>query len=662
MRTLPAFLLMMFVVFTPQSHGQEAESLQLPELPGQGDVRIIVDISGSMKANDPDNLRQPAVRLLARMLPEGASAGVWTFGQWVNMLVPHGPVDAAWRQNAVEQSRKINSVALRTNLGEAIEKASDPFFSGEDLGNTDFILLTDGVVDLADDPAVNAAERERILGPLLDRLTQRGATLHTVALSEEADLSMLEALAAETGGHFSLASSAKELNRAFLKALNAAVPQDQIPLDEEGFAVDSGVEEFTALIFWGEDETSATRSLELIDPDGAGFSKDSVAGNMRWAAETGYDLITVTEPAAGQWQVNGELGEGSRVTVVSDLRMVVSPVPPSFNKDEPISLKIAFFEEDSRIQNPDFLQVIDVIVRLTASDGRSGSKILNEAQPPENGVYVDQIESLPAAGDYDIEVIADGTTFSRRFSGVTRFIAPEIAEPAEAPAEVPEPPVSEASEPAMDGPIDISAVEAPPADETPPANEAPAADPQPASEAMPWWIWGLAGGLGLVIVAGGVWFWWRRRNADPAEAAREHPEEERTEEERPEEERTEEESNEEDVPEVHSEDASEPPVVAPDTEEEIPEPEPEPEKPEEDVPELEPEPEPELETEPEPESEPEPEEAALEEDDEDEFDLEDFDLSEFDDLPEDEEVDSEDKPTSEDEPNPEDKPKPEDKP
>jgi hypothetical protein len=623
MRTLPAFLLMIFVVFTPQIQGQETESLQLP---AQGDVRIIVDISGSMKANDPDNLRQPAVRLLARMLPEGTSAGVWTFGQWVNMLVPHGPVDEAWRQNAVEQSRKINSVALRTNLGEAIEKASDAFLSGENLGNTDFILLTDGMVDLSDDPAVNAAERQRILGPLLDRLTQRGATLHTVALSEEADLTMLEALAAETGGHFSLASSAEGLNRAFLKALNAAVPQDQIPLDEEGFTVDSGVEEFTALIFWGEDETSATRSLELINPDGASFSENSVAGNMRWAAETGYDLITVTEPAAGQWQVNGELGEGSRVTVVSDLRMVVSPVPPSFDKDEPISLKIAFFEEDSRIQNPDFLQVIEVIVRLTASDGRSGSKILNGAQPPENGVYVDEIESLPAAGDYDIEVIADGTTFSRRFSGVTRFIAPEIAEPAEPSAPLqesePEAIAPESSEPATDGPIDLSAVEKPLENEMPATNEAPAADPETAADGMPIWVWGLAGGLGLVMIAGGAWFWWRRRHSDPAELTGEAEEEEGNSEE----------SNNEEVPEMQSEEASEPPVVA--TEEEIPEPEPEPE-PEEEIPELEPEPEPEQDPEPE------PEEAAPEEDDEDEFGLEDFDLSEFDDLPESEKADSE---------------------
>ena len=47
----------------------------------QGDVRVLIDISGSMKKNDPNNLRIPAVNLLTEIIPDGARAGVWTFGQ-----------------------------------------------------------------------------------------------------------------------------------------------------------------------------------------------------------------------------------------------------------------------------------------------------------------------------------------------------------------------------------------------------------------------------------------------------------------------------------------------------------------------------------------------------------------------------------------------------
>src|SRR5690554_2311923 len=172
--------------------GQEATKLTLPESP---DVRIIVDISGSMKETDPNNLRQPAVRLLARIIPEGSTAGVWTFGQYVNMLVPHGEVDDTWRQLAIDRTQQINSVALRTNLGKAIEVASDDYVTGGTLQNTHFILLTDGKVDISDTAEVNQAEEKRILGKLLDSLVAKGATFHPVGLSNQADAAFLKTLA-----------------------------------------------------------------------------------------------------------------------------------------------------------------------------------------------------------------------------------------------------------------------------------------------------------------------------------------------------------------------------------------------------------------------------------------------------------------------------------
>src|SRR5690606_74765 len=71
------------------------------------EVRLLVDISGSMKQNDPHNLRSPALSLVARMLPDGSRAGVWTFGRMVNALVPLAPVDGAWRERAVSQVGQI---------------------------------------------------------------------------------------------------------------------------------------------------------------------------------------------------------------------------------------------------------------------------------------------------------------------------------------------------------------------------------------------------------------------------------------------------------------------------------------------------------------------------------------------------------------------------
>ena len=668
-----------FVLSLPAGlNAQESDDVQLPE---QSDVRIIVDISGSMKDTDPDNLRQPAVRLLARLLPEGASAGVWTFGQYVNMLVPHREVTNAWREIAIQRSAQINSVALRTNLGAAIETASDDYFTDGDLSRTHFILLTDGKVDISDDPAKNTAEETRILDTIVADLIERGATFHPVALSEAADTDFLKALATDSGGRFQVADTADALNLAFLQALNTAVPQEQIPIEGNGFTVDEGVREFTALIFWGESETSATRELALVRPDDRVVNLSEFPDNVRWAREAGYDLITVNEPLAGQWRINGELGEGSRVTVVSDLRMVVNPLPPSFTLQEPLKLRVGFFEEGEKITNPDFLGVIEVSLSITSEDGRSGTKVLSGEQPPEDGTYRDTVSRLPAAGLYTFDVVADGQTFSRKFSATVGFTMPEGAEPADQPAESPEPEVTEPAldpeqsepepavsepeqsgpEPAITSPIDVSEVEEP---ETPAVQEPESApeDPEDAEPAfaVPLWMVGAAGG-GLLVIGGLVWFAIRKRKQDqqaqekaaseretledlqeetepepePEPEAVSEPEEDVEAEEIPE---VTEEASEEDMSELEavideheaalkSEDAAltEPEVEPTDElEEEIPVAdtpvEEEAAELDDDIPELE--------------DVADPSDAeAPEDDDEEEFGLEDFDLSEFDDLP-----------------------------
>lgn len=626
---------------------QEAETLILPEQP---DVRIIVDISGSMKETDPNDLRQPAVRLLARVLPEGSTAGVWTFGQYVNMLVPHGEVTEPWRKTAVDGSRQINSVALRTNLGKAIEVASDDYVTGGSLENTHFILLTDGKVDISDNPEVNRAEEKRILSEVLQSLVGRGATFHPVALSDQADAGFLKTLAEQSGGSFRIADTADSLNLAFLDALNTAAPQEQIPIEGNAFTVDGGVKEFTALIFREKNSGSGeAAALELIRPDGETLSQSAQPDNVRWASEAAYDLVTITEPLAGEWRVKGELGEGSRVTVVSDLRMVVSPVPATFTAEAPVDVRVAFFEEAEKVTNPEFLNVLRVRLILTSEDGRSGSKLLSGDQPPADGEYTDTISKLPAEGLYRLDIVADGKTFARKFSATTEFRMPEgmVAPSVEPPIDIN---LAENAEPQQTASEPQTAVEPenlpetrpeevsakPLADEEPVVKEKPLAREKPSGDSeapagpepeqaveesagLPFPLWMIGTGAGAIVILALFAFLLMRKRSKKEPENNSAGEESET------------------LEELQQEMAdieAEMPVLMP----EDPEPEQEPE------PVLQAEPE-QVQEEPEEEEIPvadsivEPEETIpeltepAEETDEEEFGLDDFDLSEFDDLP-----------------------------
>ena len=87
------------------------------------DVRIVLDVSKSMAENDPQNARSDALLLLLNAVPNGDKAGIWTFGQYVNLLVPHEIVNDNWRANAQLKIRQLAAPAIRTNLGRALEEA-----------------------------------------------------------------------------------------------------------------------------------------------------------------------------------------------------------------------------------------------------------------------------------------------------------------------------------------------------------------------------------------------------------------------------------------------------------------------------------------------------------------------------------------------------------
>ncbi|MEQ3634057.1 VWA domain-containing protein [Thalassolituus sp.] len=382
-----------------------------------GDVRIIIDISGSMKDTDPQNLRRPALNLLVELLPDNSRAGVWTFGRYVNMLVPLDTVNASWRRNAKAKSSEINSAGLNTNLVGALDKALWQMAPDSGYQHT-VILLTDGRIDMdksGGDPTtkVNSAERQRLIKEVLPKYIEAGAKIHTLALSNAADLETLQQIAMETDGLFLQANTADDLMPAFLKAFDRAVPAEQVPLTNNHFDIDSSIEEFTALIFRG----TSGRETQLISPSGAVITQ-AVADNqdnVRWHHDLNFDLITVSGPEAGEWSVDADVDPDNRVQILSDLKLSVSGVPANLFSGAPIDMSIALVNEGEVVTEPAVLQLTDISMQVTAPDGRTGSKLLSDPEnlPPE-GVFRETMSRLSMPGEYRIEVNAIGRTFQRR--------------------------------------------------------------------------------------------------------------------------------------------------------------------------------------------------------------------------------------------------------
>ena len=381
------------------------------------DVRVIIDISGSMKENDAENVRIPALNLIVEMLPEGAQAGVWTFGQWVNMLIPPAKVDDKWRENAKQQAKKINSHGLRTNIGEAMEKATWKFEKGGDF-DQHVILLTDGLVDVAKDSdpkkqQKDETERQRISTSILKQYQDLGVKIHAIALSDKADKSLLERLALETQGTSEVVNNSADLVKAFLKAFEQAAPEvaEQVPLSKDNtFEIDASVQEFTALVF----KKTGSAPTQLISPSGKVISQIKASENSKWFGESLYDLVTFTKPEAGKWKIEADLDPDNQVTVVSDLKMEIANLPTTLFPGQQVDFEVYLHEDGEIISNPDFLKLMTIEMTMTAESGRSGTKAISDPKNvPKDGRYKESIKRLSKEGQYELKVNVDGKTFQR---------------------------------------------------------------------------------------------------------------------------------------------------------------------------------------------------------------------------------------------------------
>lgn len=321
----------------------------------KADVRLLIDISGSMKKNDPNNLRIPALQLVTNLLPKGADAGVWAFGRYVNMMVKLSKVDDNWQRKATNTAKKVNSLGLYTNIGGVLEKASYGWSKMDPKEKRSFILLTDGMVDISKDAAVNARERAKILNIILPKLKKAGVAIHTIALSQNADHDLLRQLSTQTDGWYQAVNDAAELQKVFLKIFEQAASRDNLPISDNQFTVDASIDEMTVLVF----RQDATSPAKLVAPGGEILSKDSPTSKVRWFSTNGYDLITLQKPVTGQWQIDAQVDPDNRVMVVSKLGLSVAELPNNLLAGEAINYELQLLEEGSVIRNPDFLDLVD---------------------------------------------------------------------------------------------------------------------------------------------------------------------------------------------------------------------------------------------------------------------------------------------------------------
>lgn len=387
------------------------------------EVRILIDVSGSMQRTDPQNLRGPALRLIAELLPMDVTAGVWLFAGETEVLIPLGTVDAEWKRQARARLNRIHSRGLLTDIEGALNTAIADWSAASADDQRYIIMLSDGLVDVAGGEDASAASRQRLLVDLAPRLRTLGARLNLVGLSNEIDAELFAQLADATGGWYEQAASASALQRAFLRMIEQTATPVTVPLRENRFRIDAAIAEFTLLAF-----RSANQPISLFNPRGEEYTEANHPAAINWSQDGSYDLVTVRQPIEGDWRLGGSFDSDNRVAILTDLGMAQTPIPSTLIEKQPLTLEAWLTNHGQPITDQDILRLTRARAKLTSLQDETRSFRLPLMLDPDGWVYRGQFSAgtIAPAGLYQLNINIATQTFTRQLEQRVRVTEPSI--------------------------------------------------------------------------------------------------------------------------------------------------------------------------------------------------------------------------------------------
>ncbi|VAW87412.1 hypothetical protein MNBD_GAMMA18-79, partial [hydrothermal vent metagenome] len=278
-----------------------------PSMPGL-DIVLVMDSSGSMKKNDPNDLRKPAAKLLLSLLGKDDRASIVSFSD-------HGyPVAYLTQTNGrlnnkllFEAVEKVSNKGAYTNLAGAIEAATRVYEQDWDSERKHVVvLMSDGKMDLAS-AALDKQATAELVTTLLPVLKENKIQVHTIAFTDNSDMRLLQAIANLTDGHFNIARTDKDLHRVFASIFEQSKEPDILPMQGGRFSVDRNVREMTIIA----NKSSLNTQVSLTLPSGRVLDSDAAFDDIKWLVSDQFDLITIQNPEPGEWRMLPE-GEANR--------------------------------------------------------------------------------------------------------------------------------------------------------------------------------------------------------------------------------------------------------------------------------------------------------------------------------------------------------------
>jgi len=317
---------------------------------GKVELVLIIDSSGSMSWNDPDDTRKDHAKRFIDFARVGDRIGIVDFDEDAVILANLTEISTDTQRRTLKSAIDQIDSSGATNIEDGLWKGLQVLDQGA-AGNIKVaILLTDGQHNTGP------------IGDAIKQYAQRGIRLYTIALTGDADEALLRSYAEQTGGRYLKAPTAAQLDQIWREIIGAAIGERSIltasfsmkqgDIREQPIPVDSTQEVLVAGIIW----SGSNVKLTLIRPDGSAVDPNTDT-TVEYNRGSDFEIYRVHSPAAGQWTARIEAieapdtGTQVKLTVATTTPLVAEafPLKTTYFTGEAIVVAVSLFEGDQPV-------------------------------------------------------------------------------------------------------------------------------------------------------------------------------------------------------------------------------------------------------------------------------------------------------------------------